>query len=187
MDGTARRSNRPSRRTSAPPQSGDGAKGPVDAPTSSESRDRSRLAAALAHVPAPAFILSEEGGIVIANQRGWEHLSAQPEAFEALSHAKKIGAATATRAGSGAGARKRITLTPIAHPEGSETLAIFAEDGDALPARLAACTRAWGLTKRQSETLALVARGESNKEVASKLGCTEATVEIHMTRVTAPV
>lgn len=162
-----------------------GAAGGVGWDAPREGRDRARLAAVLAHVPGPAFILGEEGGIVMANQRGWEHLSTKPDAFEALRRAKRdrAGAATAAASAGTTLTGKRMTLSPIAHPEGPEVLAIVADEGDGLPARLAACTRVWSLTKRQAETLALAARGESNKEIAAKLGCTEATVEIHMTRI----
>lgn len=182
MDGTGRRSGRPGKRSSAPPSSGvrppaaaAECGGPEDGGSEHGERYRARLAAVLAHVPGPAFILGEDGGIVLANQRGWEHLSAEPDAFEALSRAR--------RGGSGNAEGKRITIAPIPHPASAEVLAIVAEEGDGLAVRLAACTRQWGLTRRQAETLALAARGESNKEIAAKLGCTEATVEIHMTRI----
>lgn len=39
----------------------------------------------------------------------------------------------------------------------------------------------WRLTPRQSEVLAGALSGLTNKEIAAKLGCAEATVEVHMT------
>lgn len=47
--------------------------------------------------------------------------------------------------------------------------------------RLSAAKRAWSLTERQTAVLALVAAGESNKSIASTLGCAEVTIESHVT------
>jgi DNA-binding CsgD family transcriptional regulator len=44
-------------------------------------------------------------------------------------------------------------------------------------------TMKWGLAHRQAEVLRLVAKGMANKEIASSLGCSVNTVELHMTRV----
>jgi DNA-binding NarL/FixJ family response regulator len=41
------------------------------------------------------------------------------------------------------------------------------------------------LTEREKEVLALIARGQSNKEVGSALGITEGTVKIHVTNLMA--
>ena len=41
----------------------------------------------------------------------------------------------------------------------------------------------WGLTRRQTEVAAHIARGLTNKEVASELRCEESTVEKHVTSV----
>ena len=57
-------------------------------------------------------------------------------------------------------------------------------EGDART-RLATVTRRWGLTPRQSAVLALVAQGESNRTVAGRLGCSEKTVELHVSALLA--
>jgi DNA-binding CsgD family transcriptional regulator len=44
---------------------------------------------------------------------------------------------------------------------------------------------AWCLTRRQTDVCGLLARGESNKVIASMLGCGERTVEAHITQVFA--
>lgn len=49
--------------------------------------------------------------------------------------------------------------------------------------RLAAATARWGLTRRQTEVLARLARGQSNKEVAVALGLGQSTVELHVTNL----
>jgi DNA-binding NarL/FixJ family response regulator len=42
---------------------------------------------------------------------------------------------------------------------------------------------AWGLTERQSEVLALLAQGASNKDISAALGCATRTVELHVTAI----
>ena len=41
----------------------------------------------------------------------------------------------------------------------------------------------FGLTERQSEVLALMARGKSNRDIGALLGLSEGTVKIHMTSI----
>jgi DNA-binding CsgD family transcriptional regulator len=56
-----------------------------------------------------------------------------------------------------------------------------------LEALVAAVARRWALTPRQSATLALLARGEANKDIAAKLRCSVKTVEAHVTAILAKV
>lgn len=44
-------------------------------------------------------------------------------------------------------------------------------------------TSRWHLTKRQTQVLAIVVHGKSNKEVAEELQCAENTVELHITQL----
>ena len=48
------------------------------------------------------------------------------------------------------------------------------------PAALEVATEVWGLTPRQTQALDLVARGLSNKEIATTLGCSPATLDHHV-------
>lgn len=48
-----------------------------------------------------------------------------------------------------------------------------------------AAARAWGLTSRESETLALLVEGRCNKDIAAALGCSPRTAETHVARVIA--
>jgi DNA-binding NarL/FixJ family response regulator len=50
-------------------------------------------------------------------------------------------------------------------------------------ARLAVASRRWTLTPRQAQVLEQISRGLSNAQIADQLGCAEATVEIHVSRV----
>jgi DNA-binding CsgD family transcriptional regulator len=52
---------------------------------------------------------------------------------------------------------------------------------DAVEVRLELATPAWKLTPRQTDVLRLVARGDSNKDIAAALGCAENTIELHVT------
>ena len=45
------------------------------------------------------------------------------------------------------------------------------------------CARAWALTTRELGVLERLVLGESNKLIASELGCSERTVEVHVSRL----
>jgi DNA-binding CsgD family transcriptional regulator len=60
-------------------------------------------------------------------------------------------------------------------------LAIF--QVDAAAARVAAATRRFKLTPRESEVVAWIARGATNQRIAAELGCSERTVELHVTHI----
>ena len=53
--------------------------------------------------------------------------------------------------------------------------------------RLGEATRRWGLTPRQSDVLALLARGAGNKAIADALACSNNTVEVHVSALLAKV
>lgn len=50
-----------------------------------------------------------------------------------------------------------------------------------IPRRLAAARRAWHLTPRHVEVLHALVLGNSNREIAERLGCRPKTVEAHVT------
>ncbi|APR81927.1 Transcriptional regulator, LuxR family protein [Minicystis rosea] len=56
------------------------------------------------------------------------------------------------------------------------------EDAD-LAARVDSAGSAWDLTARQLRVLALLVRGDANKEIAQTLACAENTVELHVTQL----
>jgi two-component system, NarL family, nitrate/nitrite response regulator NarL len=47
--------------------------------------------------------------------------------------------------------------------------------------RLARAAATWSLSKRQAQVLGTLAHGTSNKDIAHTLGCSESTVELHIT------
>jgi DNA-binding CsgD family transcriptional regulator len=73
----------------------------------------------------------------------------------------------------------------LGYDDDGEPVSTAFGDSSALTAeeRLAAASGAWDLTPRQSEVLAILARGRSNKEIAAALGCAENTVELHVTQL----
>jgi DNA-binding NarL/FixJ family response regulator len=50
-------------------------------------------------------------------------------------------------------------------------------------ADVSVAARRWGLTRRQTEVLALLVRGLPNKAIAEKLGCAVHTVELHVSAI----
>ena len=62
-------------------------------------------------------------------------------------------------------------------------LAIHCDAERALEGRVHRASQRWNLTRRQTEVLAHILHGRSNKEIANHLGCAEGTVEIHVTHL----
>lgn len=137
---------------------------------------RVALEASLAEVRAPAFIVSATGTILHTNADG----------------AKMV---------AGSADQLRSELTRALKSLGDETLAgqalvapLRCED---MPSYFLVIFRApaspkenvdwgaslWELTPRQTEVLALLSEGFSNKTIASRLGCAERTVESHLTSI----
>jgi DNA-binding NarL/FixJ family response regulator len=84
-----------------------------------------------------------------------------------------------------------VELTPV-HADGQcngalrLTLAILRGSAAGPDARLAAAAKRWRLTPRETDVLKrVVVEGEPNKVIAANLGCSEATVEVHVTRLLA--
>lgn len=59
----------------------------------------------------------------------------------------------------------------------------FRVDDAAEESPLERATARWRLTKRQTQVLAVVVHGRSNREVAEELHCAENTVELHVTQI----
>ena len=126
------------------------------------------LSAALEAIQSPAFVVRGRVDVIQANARGRALLDSDRERV--------------TRALSGGAAE--LGRFPVEHVPDVEVVVLPDLDGDAR-ARLVTITRRWGLTPRQSSVLALVAQGESNRTVAARLGCSEKTVELHVSALLA--
>lgn len=129
------------------------------------------LGAALEAIPWPAFVIRVPATILHANARGRSLLAAQ--------HDHVMGLVRGTTPPPRGPARFPIDSAPD-----HMVVVIHDLESDAR-SRLAAVTRRWGLTPRQSAVLALVAQGESNRAVAGRLGCSEKTVELHVSALLA--
>ena len=114
----------------------------------------------------------------------WRELNVVPEVVEAL-----IGGAEAALASSNrAGARRRLAeARRLATPAGA-TILLRRIDALAQRAGLEPQTEpgvedATGLTRRERDVLRLLARGLSNRQIASELFISPATVGVHVSRV----
>lgn len=132
------------------------------------------LVAAMNVISSPAFLATETGAVDHANELGRLQLDRAPsETREAI-------ARTIAR-GPLAG---KVTKVDIVG--GATRWLVIMEDvrgRAALSAKLERVAHAWKLTTRQAEVLAHIARGDANKTIAHRLGCTEANVEAIATAV----
>jgi DNA-binding CsgD family transcriptional regulator len=118
----------------------------------------SEIGRALESVPAPAFVVRKGMAIVHANAAGRAMLEDdRARVFEQL-----------RRPAHSARLFGELQLVILPAPR-----------ADAGPLVAVAAAR-WSLTRRQAEVLRLVARGYSNRAVSAALGCSESTVELHV-------
>jgi DNA-binding CsgD family transcriptional regulator/PAS domain-containing protein len=124
------------------------------------------LSAALDAVPGAAFVVRPGGVIVHANGAGRDLLERDPSVRRSLVE----------------GGEYRFALTRlVVAGVPPHWLAVERSGSASLPARLETAAARWTLTPRETQVLALVARGACNKDVAAALGCAESTVERHLT------
>lgn len=124
----------------------------------------------LAAVPNAAFLYSKEGGVRGANPSGKLALERDPSGVaETVRHALD-------HPGPGAPYATTDLL------QGRQLLISRGTELD-VQARLARIQSRWKLTPRQTEVLALLVQGHSNKEIARNLGCATKTVEIHLSHL----
>jgi DNA-binding NarL/FixJ family response regulator len=146
------------------------------APITTEVAELARIAvaalgAALEAIPSPAFVLRHPSAILHANARGRSLLATEYERVMSL-----------VRAGNPA--PRGSTHFPIdAAPE--HDIVVLHDLARDAQARLGAVARRWGLTPRQAAVLELVAQGDSNRAVSTRLGCSEKTVELHVSALLA--
>jgi DNA-binding CsgD family transcriptional regulator len=82
-----------------------------------------------------------------------------------------------------------FALTPIVAPGASSLVLAVRRGGDPteVARRAAAMARRHGLTGRQVDVIALLARGYANKTIADQLGCSVPTIENHVTAILGKV
>ena len=128
------------------------------------------LGAALEAIPSPAFVMRNPGSVLHANSQGRSLLSSERD---------RVMAMLRTAPQQPSSARFAIESAP------DHQLVVLHDLERDAQARLGGVARRWGLTPRQSAVLELVAQGESNRAVATRLGCSEKTVELHVSALLA--
>ncbi|MCA9593101.1 MAG: helix-turn-helix transcriptional regulator [Myxococcales bacterium] len=137
------------------------------------------LQASLDAIPRAAFVVSAKGRIVHANALATQALSAdRASTFSAIQDS------LGRRRWGGA----QLALTEIVAPGvGTHYLAVQRQPRPDATARLPQAAQRWGLTRRQTEVLELLAGGLSNRVMAAALGCAEGTIQLHVAAVLAKV
>ncbi len=67
-------------------------------------------------------------------------------------------------------------------PDGAGAVEGTARTAPPRAGRVRSAAQRWGLTPREGEVLDLVVQGMTNKEIASRIGCQEGTVEVHVSK-----
>jgi len=128
------------------------------------------LEAALDAIPSCAFVVSASGVVREANASGRAWL-----AEDAARHGVVRAAAQ------GRGDPTQFTVTHVnGGGNGAQRLLVHRGRNDAGP-RVAVAAARWGFTRRQTELLALLVDGLSNRVIAATLAISERTVETHLT------
>jgi DNA-binding CsgD family transcriptional regulator len=130
------------------------------------------LQASLEHVPRAAYVLSDAGGVLLANSAGIAELDRSPVQLRA--------ALAATQS---PGDPSGFSVTPI-HAYGRAPIhLVVAAPRGGIEDRVAPFARKLGLTPRQKQVLAALAIGEANKTIAARLQCAERTIELHISAI----
>jgi DNA-binding CsgD family transcriptional regulator len=127
------------------------------------------LPAVLEELDPAALLVGPDGGVILANASARAYAEESPERLRTEIAQSLRGAPCAFRA------------RPVEAPAAATHWLVVERivPGDAWP-RARRIGAAWGLTPRQREVLAGVASGLSNRELARRLGCSQATVEAHL-------
>jgi DNA-binding CsgD family transcriptional regulator len=127
------------------------------------------LGAALDLLATPAFVVDRAGEVLHANTAARRLLAGAPDAVEA-----ELRAAASSRPPGG------WAVTGVVAPGACDHFLVVKRREEGFAARVAAAAAGWALTPRQRDTLALLAQGRGNRDIAAALGCSERTVEEHV-------
>lgn len=137
---------------------------------------RVALAAALETVGGDAFIVSQRGTVLHANGRGKRRLTSDGERTKLeLRHA-------ATGRGHSSSGEAPFVVPLRCEGKPPYFLVVF-RAAPTVEKNVEYAASLWDLTPKQTEVLALVVAGFSNKTIASRLRCAERTVESHLTAI----
>ena len=138
---------------------------------------RVALEASLEGLPGMAFIVSSNGTVLFANRAGAARTEAEPDGLRS-----EIAASIASLSDPGKNAAALVTRLQCEGAAAPYFLLVFRAPSS-VRETVKYVSQLWELTPRQHEVLALVAEGFSNKTIGVRLGCTERTVETHLTAV----
>ena len=119
-----------------------------------------------------AFLLGGGGRVEHANARGWDRLAREGHALSRRLH-------DATRRGD-----PDFEARPIAGTGHAGHL-VLERPADRTAERARAAAAGWGLTRRQTQVLELVAAGHTNARIGAELCIAPGTVELHVSAILA--
>lgn len=130
------------------------------------------FASALEAIGAPSFVVSRNASIAHMNTAGsWLLERRRSDTLERLKNAI-------------AGHEHASFVSRLEAPGTPECfLVVLRDSGTTLEARLVMAVRNWGASEREIEVLRRLVAGDSNKEIAVKLGCSEVSVERRVTKL----
>lgn len=139
---------------------------------------RVALEASLDSIESPAYIVSESGTALHTNEAGRRKLAGSADELRG-----ELAQAVASIAAAGPPPPPGVLVTALrSKPNPTYFLVLFREPST-FESNIAYAAALWELTPRQRDVLELVAEGFSNKTIAVRLGCTERTVESHLTTI----
>jgi DNA-binding NarL/FixJ family response regulator len=137
-----------------------------------DTRLRAMLDAALAAIAAPAFFVDARGRLVETNAAGRAWLERDGgDLYAALREA----------AARPSDPRFRVISVAAPCPRGTRLFALRAAGDLPSSPNVAAVAARWTFTARQTEVLALLVDGLTNRTIAATLGVAVRTVEVHIT------
>jgi DNA-binding NarL/FixJ family response regulator len=120
----------------------------------------------------PAFIVGPHGEVAHANQAG-----------RALMERDRVRVQDALRGSLDGREELFRTVQLAARGVPCHHMAVLRGGAFDFGPRLAFVGTRWGLTPKQTEVIAHLARGKCNKSIATELDCSEATVELHVSAI----
>jgi DNA-binding CsgD family transcriptional regulator len=134
--------------------------------------EEAALDAVLEHIPSAVFFCDEDGLVVRCNRLASRLLQAAPETWEA-----ELSRIIASETSGPEYAVSRLAVPGHA----PHFLIVVRSQGDRVGDAIKRAKHAWKLTTRETQVLACVASGQSNRAIADDLGLATRTIELHVT------